>query len=139
MNDLLTVFQQLVDKPIIDNKDKEAINGLESLGEIKNNNLLTCVFKFEDKKYPLIAYLDESYFKISKDDFSTLSYMFCKIQRKIDKGQKIELDEIFKDVKFLGLNKAQRKKLPKNLSNPKEIKDVVNGPAFIVTPIAIYK
>lgn len=29
--------------------------------------------------------------------------------------------------------------MPKDLSNPKELKDSIKGPAFVVTPIAIYR
>ena len=66
-------------------------------------------------------------------------YLFCKIQRKIEKGESIELDEIFENVKNLDLNREQKRKMSKNLSNPKELRDSIKGPAFIVTPIAIYR
>ncbi len=69
-----------------------------------------------------------------------LSYMLCKIQKKIEKGKSICLDEIFEDVKSLALNRKQRRKVSKkDMSNPQEIKDKINGPAFVVIPIAIYQ
>ena len=37
------------------------------------------------------------------------------------------------------MNREQKRKMPKDLSNPKELKDSIKGPAFVVTPIAIYR
>lgn len=66
--------------------------------------------------------------------------MLCKIQKKIDKGNSICLDEIFEDVKSIAINREQRRKMAKkDMSNPKEIKDKIMGPAFVVIPIAIYQ
>lgn len=139
LNNLVEIFQPFVREKMMDKKTKEAISGFESLSNINNSNQLTCVFNFEDNKFPLIAYLYEYYLKISQSDFTSQCYMLCKIQKKIEKGKNIELDEIFKDIKSLKLNREQKRKMPKDLSNPKEIKDIVNGPAFVVTPIAIYR
>ena len=83
--------------------------------------------------------LDQSYFRCSEDNFVGESYLLCKIIRKVQKGQSVKLDEIFGDVKKLPLNREQRRKMPKNMDNPKEIKDVVKGPALIVIPIAVYQ
>lgn len=62
-----------------------------------------------------------------------------QVQRKIPKGQKIELDEIFESIKNIPMNREQKRKMPKNISNPKEFKDVINGPATVIVPIAIYQ
>ena len=67
------------------------------------------------------------------------SYMLCKIQKKISEGQTIKLDEIFDDIKKLPLNREQRRKMPRTMANPKEIKDVIKGPALAVVPVAIYQ
>ena len=37
------------------------------------------------------------------------------------------------------MNREQKRKMPKNISNPKEFKDVINGPATVIVPIAIYQ
>lgn len=65
--------------------------------------------------------------------------MLCKVLRKIPKGQNVKLDEIFDDIKKMPLSREQRRKMPKNIDNPDVIKDVVKGPALIVTPIAVYQ
>ena len=66
--------------------------------------------------------------------------MLCKVQRKIEKGESIYLDEIFEDIKSLPMNREQKRKLKnKDISNPPEFKDKINGPAYVVIPIAIYQ
>lgn len=139
-------FKQLIDvfEPFlgntVDEKSKEALNGFEQLSNSRNSNSLSCVFNFEDKKYPLIGNIDKNYLKTSQDNFVSQVYMLCKIQRKIEKGRSICLDEIFEDIKSMASNREQRRKMnKKDMSNPAEIKDKVNGPAFIVIPIAIYQ
>ena len=64
---------------------------------------------------------------------------YVKLLEKYKRGQSVKLDEIFGDVKKLPLNREQRRKMTKNMDNPKEIKDVVKGPALIVIPIAVYQ
>lgn len=137
---LCEVVQTFLGDNVIDDAGKEAINGFERLSESRNRNSLSCVFNFEDKKYPLIGTIDKTYLKTSKDNFVSQAYMLCKIQKKIDKGNSICLDEIFEDVKSIAINREQRRKMAKkDMSNPKEIKDKIMGPAFVVIPIAIYQ
>ena len=137
--DLAKVIQIITDEEILDKKAKEAVDGFSALGKLREGKEISCVFNFEDGKYPLVAYLDQSYFRCSEDNFVGESYLLCKIIRKVQKGQSVKLDEIFGDVKKLPLNREQRRKMPKNMDNPKEIKDVVKGPALIVIPIAVYQ
>ena len=137
--DLAKVIQSITDQEILDKKAKDAVNGFSALGQMRKGKEISCVFNFEDGKYPLIAYLDESYFRCSQENFVGESYLLCKLIRKIPKGQSIKLDEIFDDVKKLPLNREQRRKMPKNMDNPQELKDIVKGPALIVIPIAVYQ
>ena len=139
LKNLVDIFQPLVDKPMLDSKAEEALNGFEALSKVKEKNSITCVFNFENKKYPLIGYLDENFLKISKEKFISQSYMLCKVQRKLQKGESISLDEIFENFKSLAINREQRRKMPKNLSNPEVIKDKINGSAIVVIPIALYQ
>lgn len=124
---------------ILDKKTTESVQGFSALGQIKSGKEITCVFEFADGKHPIVAYLDESYFRCSQDNFVGQSYLLCKIVRKIPKGQSIKLDEIFDDFKKLPLNRAQRRNMPKNMDNPAELRDVIKGPALVVLPIAVYQ
>lgn len=137
--ELAMVFETITDQQILDQKTTEAVNGFSALGQIKSGKGISCVFEFEDGNYPLVAYLDESYFRCEQDCFVGQAYLLCKIIRKIPKGQSIKLDEIFDDIKKLPLNRAQRRNMPKNMDNPAELRDVIKGPALVVLPIAVYQ
>ena len=139
MAELATVIQTITEQKILDKKATEVVNGFSALEQLKAGKSISCVFEFEDGKFPLVAYLDESYFRCEQDNFVGQAYLLCKIIRKIPKGQNIKLDEILDDIKKLPLNRAQRRNMPKNMDNPAEIRDVINGPALIVLPIAVYQ
>lgn len=138
-NNFIDTIQPYMSEDIVDSKTKEALSGFESISKLNNNSMVSCVFNFENKKYPIIAELNSMYFRVEEQNIKVQCNLLCKVQKKIESGKQIELDEIFKNVKNLNLNREQKRKMPKNLSNPKEIKDIVKGPAFVVTPIAIYK
>lgn len=137
--ELAAVFETITNQQILDKKTTESVQGFSALGQIKSGKEITCVFEFADGKHPIVAYLDESYFRCSQDNFVGQSYLLCKIVRKIPKGQSIKLDEIFDDFKKLPLNRAQRRNMPKNMDNPAELRDVIKGPALVVLPIAVYQ
>ena len=139
ITEIATAFESFTDQKLLDKKAAEALNGLATLGQLKSQKEIACVFEFDDNKFPLVAYLDESYFRCERDNFIGQSYLLCKIIRKIPKGQSVKLDEIFDDIKKLPLNRQQRRKMPKNMDNPAEIRDIIKGPAFIVLPIAVYQ
>ena len=137
--ELAEVFETITDQQILDKKATEAVNGFSALGQMKSGKEIACVFEFEDDNHPLVAYLDEKYFRCEQDSFVGQAYLLCKIIRKISKGQSIKLDEIFDDIKKIPLNRAQRRKMPKNMDNPVELRDVIKGPALVVLPIAVYQ
>ena len=83
------------------------------MNQLKNGKDISCVFEFEDRQYPLVASLNDSYFRCEQDCFVGQAYLLCKVIRKIPQGQSIKLDEIFDDIKKLPLNRAQRRKMPK--------------------------
>lgn len=139
LNELATIFQGMTDQQILDRKAQEAVASFSALEQLQLGKEITCVFNFEDGKYPLIAYLDEKYFKCDQESFVGESYMVCKVLRKIPKGKSVKLDEIFGDIKRIPMNRQQRRKMPKNMDNPDAVKDVVKGPALVVVPIAVYQ
>jgi len=139
LNNLIDVFQSYMSDDMIDSKAKEALSGFEAISKINNTSMVSCVFNFENKRYPIVAELNSTYLRVDEANIKVQCCLLCKVQRKIENGKHIELDEIFNSVKNLNLNREQKRKMPKNLSNPKEIKDTIKGPALVVTPIAIYR
>lgn len=137
--EMTAVFETIIDQQILDQKAIEAIKGFSVLGRMKSGKEIACVFEFVGGKHPIVAYLDESYFRCAQDNFVGQSYLLCKIIRKIPKGRSIKLDEIFDDFKRLPLNRAQRRNMPRNMDNPEELRDVIKGPALVVLPIAVYQ
>lgn len=139
LNELATVFQGLTDQQLLDKQAKDAVAGFSALGKIQSGKSISCVFNFEDGRFPLVAYLDEDYFKCDQENFVGESYMVCKVLRKISKGQNVKLDEIFDDIKKIPMNRQQRRNMPKNMDNPEVLRDVIKGPALVVVPIAVYQ
>lgn len=137
--ELAAVFETITDQRILDKKTTEAVNGFSALGQMKSGKEIACVFEFEDGIHPLVAYLDESYFRCEQDNFVGQAYLLCKIIRKIPKGQSVKLDEIFDDIKKMPLNRAQQRKMSKDMENPAELRDVIKGPALVVLPVAVYQ
>lgn len=137
--ELAAAIQPLTDQTLLDQEATKAINGFAALGQFKSGKEISCVFEFEDGQYPMVAYLDENYFRCTQDSFIGQAYLLCKIIRKVPKGQDLKLDEIFDDIKKLPLNRAQRRNMPKNMDNPAELRDIVKGPALVVLPIAVYQ
>lgn len=139
LSELATVFQGLTDQPLLDKQAKDAVAGFFALGQLQSGKAISCVFNFEDGKFPLVAYLDEDFFKCDQENFVGESYMVCKVLRKIPKGQSVKLDEIFDDIKKIPLNRQQRRNMPKSMDNPEGLRDVIKGPALVVVPIAVYQ
>ena len=137
--ELASVFETITDQQLLDKKANEAIAGFSALGQLKSGKEISCVFEFDDKKFPLIAFLDDSFFRCSQENFVGQAYLLCKVIRKIPKGQSVKLDEIFDDIKKMPLNRSQRRSMPKNMNNPEEIRDVIKGPALVVLPVAVYQ
>lgn len=139
LGELATVIQRITDQQVLDKRKKEAVEGVSALGELQSRKAISCVFNFEDGKFPLVAYLDENYFKCAQESFIGEAYMVCKVLRKIQKGQSLKLDEIFDDIKKIPMNRQQRRNFSKSMDNPEMIRDVIKGPAIVVIPIAVYQ
>lgn len=137
--ELTSVIESITDQPILDKKTNEAVAGINALEQLKSGKEISCVFEFDDKKFPLVASLDDSFFRCSQENFVGQAYLLCKVMRKIPKGQSVKLDEIFDDIKKMPLNRSQRRSMPKNINNPAEIRDIVKGPALVVLPVAVYQ
>lgn len=137
--ELASTIQPFTEQLLLDKKAEEAVKGFAVLEQLRSGKAISCVFEFEDKKFPLVAYLDESFFRCNQDNFVGESYLLCKVIRKIPKGKNVKLDEVFEDVKNLPLNREQRRSMPPNIDNPAEISDVIKGPAVVGLPVAVYQ
>ncbi len=138
---LNNIFQEFSETPIIDSKTQKNLQGIKALNNLQKGNEIPCVISLGDlKEYKVVCYLDEAYFKVDQESFIGDVTILCKIQKKVTRGNNIQLTDIFKTFRELPLNREQRRMLPnkKQLETPKEFADIIKGPAFVVTPIAIY-
>lgn len=138
-SELAKVIESFSDQGLLDEKTREAIDGFAALGTVKSSKGIACVFEFENGLFPLIAYLDQDFFQCDQDSFVGQGYLLCKIIRKVSKGQKMRLDELFEDIKKIPINREQKRKMKRNIENPVEIRDEIKGPALVVLPIAVYR
>ncbi len=139
---LCNALQDFTEVNMIDKNTQKGMQGLKQLSELQNKNEVPCLLSFNSlKEYQVVCYLDETFFKVKQENFVGDVTVLCKIQKKIERGQSVELNDIFKTFRELPLNRAQRRQMPnkKSLETPKDLSDIVKGPAFVVTPIAIYK
>lgn len=139
---LCNALQNFTDVSMIDETAQKGMTGLKQLSELQNSNEVPCLLSFNSlKEYQVVCYLDEMCFNVKQESFVGDVTILCKIQKKVECGQSIELNDIFKSFRELPLNRAQRRQMPnkKSLETPKDLSDIVKGPAFVVTPIAIYK
>lgn len=138
---LANIFQEFSDKPLINFKTQKELDGIKTLNHLQKGNEIPCVLSFgELKEYKVVCYLNELFFKVDQDSFIGDVTILCKIQKKIEKGNSIQLTDIFKTFREMPLNREQRRSMPskQQLVTPKEFSDIIRGPAFVVTPIAIY-
>ncbi len=138
IGDLANLFEPFLGKEVLDGEAREALEGFNALSKFKSGKGIACVFEFEDKKFPLVAYLDENYFRCQQEQFLGEGYLLCKIIKKIPKGKSVMLDEIFDSMEKLGANREERRKLKSTSKNPDEVRDIIKGPALMVLPIAFY-
>ena len=132
-------FQNYTDHQFLDKNTKQAFSCFSALDQIQSGKAISCVFEFANKKYPLVAKLNDENFMCNHHDLLTEVKVLCKVVGKIPKDKNVELDEIFENVTRLPLNREQRRALKKQAKNPQEFRDVVKGPALSVMVIAIYQ
>jgi len=133
------IVQQFSSDKVLDSKTLEAINGIKGLGELNRKNGIPCICSFIDgPKYKIICYLDPELLKVDKGQLIGELNLFCKVQRKIADGEKIDLSDLISTIGKLNLNRGQKRKQKTSYKLPDELNDNLKGPALIVTPIAIY-
>jgi len=137
---LTSALEEATGESLLDDKGFEAMKGLTALGQTQQAKGIACVCSFTNSaKFQLISYLNPSYLKVPKEQIVGDVTLFCKVQRVLSKGEKMELVEFFPELSNFILNREQKRKIKKDVTAPPEIKDTVRGPAAVVIPIAIYR
>ena len=137
---LAGIVETVTGENIIGDDGYEAINGFEAIGQAQQGKGIPCVCSFFDStKFKLVTYLNPSYLKVSKEQIVGDVTLFCKVQRVLAKGEKIELFELLPGISNFAVNREQRRQMKKDFTAPAELKDTISGPAAIVIPIALYR
>lgn len=123
--------------------DENTINGIKLIDGLSAGNKtkgLPVVLEFDDEhKLSVILHLDESFLKVQPESIPSPVTVFCKVQKFIKKSEKYELLNLLPALESFATNRDQRRDMKKRIDEfPKEIRDVIKGPAIVVTPIAIY-
>jgi len=139
MAPLAQFAKQFAESAIFNDKSMEAIEGFKELGKLNRKNGVPCICSFiNDPEYKLISYLNPIFLKVPKDQMIGELNIFCKVQRKLADGEKIELSNIIPPINGLKLNREQKRKLIKGSKLPSEFQDTIKSPAAVVIPVAIY-
>ncbi|MGN0385322.1 MAG: hypothetical protein ACI4EX_05520 [Lachnospiraceae bacterium] len=51
----------------------------------------------------------------------------------------LKMERIQQRKQKVSLNREHRRKMPQNMDNPEGLRDVIKGPAIVVTQIAVYQ
>jgi hypothetical protein len=141
-------FNNVFGLNLINDENKDAIVGIQSLAEKERNNGLTVIMHFiNDKKYPCYCRLDEKYLKVDRSSINGELTVVCKVSRVIPKGKTVNLTDLTEltKLKLPNTNTRQgRTQQVKNIksgqkNSTKEFTDEIKGPALEIIPIAIYK
>lgn len=140
LSTLTKAYELFTGEKLIDEKKKEGMEvTLGSINEIENKNGLPFIMTIPySNEYKFLAYLNPDNFKLNKSQWSGELNIFCKVQRKFEKGEKVELFNLDEIADKFPQNRAQRRKLPKS-KMPNEVANTVKGPGAILLPIAIYR
>lgn len=141
-------FNNIFGLNLVNDKDKDAIIGIQSLAEKERSNGLTVIMHFiNDKKYPCYCRLDEKFLRVDRSSISGELTVVCKVSRVIPKGKIVNLTDLTEltKLKLPNTNTRQgRTQQVKNIksgqkNSTKEFTDEIKGPALEIIPIAIYK
>ena len=89
--ELASVFETITDQQLLDKKANEAIAGFSALGQLKSGKEISCVFEFDDKKFPLIAFLDDSFLDVPKKILWVKHTYYAKLYVKFLKVKALSL------------------------------------------------
>lgn len=136
--DMITSLGDIV--PMTDS-DKSVISQIKALGEMKEHvDAGTCQVVFNPDGHEdisLVAQLEKEYLLEPIEKLNKQCYVVCKVQRKINDNEEIEVDPLFSGMD--GIRDLIESQDNLQLASPEEIKDSITGPGLFVLPIAIYQ
>lgn len=123
-------------------KDNDNIDKWLEYGQQERRNGLPCILKLVNSaSFPFFAYLNEDCIKGDRKMLAGQVTVLCKVARKIQPGESVELSNLVKTAVNASKSREQKKKMVQNIKSGaiNDIKDTIKGPATEIIPIAIYR
>ena len=137
---LAEVVEVATGKSPIDSDAAEKIKGIRLLEKIQSDKGIACLFSaVTAPEQRFVAFLNPQYLRAAVTDFLGEMTLFCKVQRKVKRGETLELFNPLEVLQRIPLNREQRRKADISATMPDELLDTIDGPAFVVTPVAVYR
>ena len=144
MNDLspfLDLMELIGEDPFADPETRMAFEGFGKLAQWMENKPVPIVGEsLGTPGYKFACMLPRKYLRCALTDLQGEATLFGKVKRIIREGSKYDLFSLFPAIgsSLPSLSKQQQIKVQKELAE-KGLAEVVHGPAFLVTPLAIYQ
>lgn len=125
--------------PLSDPKTEEAFVGITSLNELLRDKPVPLLFEFASTpRFKFFASLPHQYLRCNLADLQGEATVFGKVHRIIDSTKKEEVYSILPEMEALVPTRKQRQALQSKRSRDK-YNEILNGPASILIPIAVYR
>jgi len=135
---LMTAFGQ---DPLADPTVKTAIDGISGLAKITEKQPVPLLFEATSTPgYSFSSNLSRQYFRIDLKDLNGEAIIFGKVQKILKKGEKQEVFSILPGMSkaLPNMNKTQQRKIQQDAVK-KGLSEIIQGPAIILTTVAIYR
>ncbi len=139
MEKLSAVYEKVTRHTLVDDQSQAAIDGINALGKLESEKGIPTIFALlGNPEYRFVSYLDASLLRIPKERLTGETTVFCKVQRRIEKNEKIELFDLVSAVDMLATNRAQKRKMKKS-KPPEFLQETIKYPAAQIIVLAIYR
>jgi hypothetical protein len=142
----ITPFINLIQKygvGTVTDFDLTALEGMSDLQKISESKPIPLLIQSASTpKFNFVADLSREYIIGNLTDFQGEAVVFGKVQRILNKGQKLDAFNFLSDMLAMpNLNRQQRLALKSNKNNKAKdtFTETLLGPAIVLTPLAVYR
>jgi hypothetical protein len=137
----LAGFAQQFGITTMSDNDLNMLSGIGSLGQIVEKKPIPLLFHVPSiNKYSFVSDLQRNYVIGKTTDFQGDAFVFGKVQKILQKGEKSEVFSLLPDLDSLAVNRQQRLALKSNKNKSKQnLSETIVGPALIMNPLAVYR
>jgi len=137
---LMDLMQAFGKSDLMDSKTTEAMKGIKAVSELDIDKEIPVIIDLEgNKNYNFTASLSPEYIKGDISKLEGNVTIVGKIQKIIAKGERHEVFSMVKGIDTLvkSQNREQRRKYQDSKND--NVSDFIQGPAIVITPLAIFR